>query len=203
MRTLKLYQHLKPARPNRNRARGFTLIEVLVAITILVVGLSALATLVVQSLTGTERARYLSTATTLTSEKLEDLARWPSADPHVAAGGSLTADSAGTINYYDDVDLSNVGGQVSESTAGTTGGTTTYNNVVHSATGYITDNSAATSPATTGEGIVTFHRRWLIESNPVVNGITLTGYRRITVVVTLANGAAGPPVSFQMSTIRD
>jgi Tfp pilus assembly protein PilV len=178
-------------------------VEVLVAITILVVGLSALATLVAQSLTGTERARYLSTATTLASEKLEDLARWPSADQHVATGGSLTTDSTGTINYFDDVDLSNVGGQVSESTAGTSGGVTTYNNVIHSATGYITDNSAATTPANQGAGIVTFHRRWLIEPSPVVNGITLTGSRRVTVLVTLLNGASGPPVSFQMSLIRD
>ena len=202
MRTLKLYQQPKPAPPDRDRAQGFSLVEVLVAITILVVGLSALATLVAQSLTGTERARYLSTATTLTSEKLEDLARWPSADPHVSAGGNLTTDSPGTINYFDDVDLSNVGGQVSESTAGTTGGVTTYNNVIHSATGYINDNSAATSPANQGAGIVTFHRRWLIEPDPVVNGITLTGNRRVTVLVTLSNSAVVPPVSFQMSMIR-
>jgi Tfp pilus assembly protein PilV len=177
-------------------------VEVVIAITVLVVGLCALAALVAQSLTGTTNARYLSTATTLASEKLEDLDRWPATDPHVSAGGSLTSDSAGTINYYDDVDLSNASGQVAESTAGTTSGTTTYNNVTHSATGYIVDNSAATSPATTGTGTVTFHRRWLIEANPVVNGITLTGNRRVTVLVTLATNTTGPGVSFQMSLIR-
>lgn len=202
MRISKSLQHHKPAPLNRGRARGFTLVEVVVAITVLVVGLCALAALVAQSLTGTTNARYLSTATTLASEKLEDLDRWPATDPHVSAGGSLTSDSAGTINYYDDVDLSNASGQVAESTAGTTSGTTTYNNVTHSATGYIVDNSAATSPATTGTGTVTFHRRWLIEANPVVNGITLTGNRRVTVLVTLATNTTGPGVSFQMSLIR-
>jgi prepilin-type N-terminal cleavage/methylation domain-containing protein len=202
MRISKSLQHHKPAPLNRGRARGFTLVEVVIAITVLVVGLCALAALVAQSLTGTTNARYLSTATTLASEKLEDLDRWPAVDPHVSPGGSLTSDIAGTINYYDDVDLSNESGQVAESTAGTTGGTTTYNNVIHNATGYIVDNSAATSPATTGTGTVTFHRRWLIEANPVVNSITLTGSRRVTVLVTLATNTTGPGVSFQMSMIR-
>jgi prepilin-type N-terminal cleavage/methylation domain-containing protein len=202
MRILKLYQHRKPARRNGGPARGFTLVEVVIAITVLVVGLCALAALVTQSLSGTTNARYLSTATTLASEKLEDLDRWPAADPHVNTGGSLTADSAGTINYFDDVDLSSATGQVAESTAGTTGGTTTYNNVTHSATGYIVDNSAATSPANTGAGTLTFHRRWLIEPSPVVNGITLTGNRRVTVLVTLTTNTAGAGVSFQMSMIR-
>jgi prepilin-type N-terminal cleavage/methylation domain-containing protein len=208
MRISKSLQHHKPAPLNRVRARGFTLVEVVIAITVLVVGLCALAALVAQSLTGTTNARYLSTATTLASEKLEDLDRWPAADPHVSVPvgqpsvGSLTSDSAGAINYFDDVDLSNASGQVAESTAGTTSGTTTYNNVTHSATGYIVDNSAATSPATTGTGTVTFHRRWLIEANPVVNGITLTGNRRVTVLVTLATNTTGPGVSFQMSLIR-
>lgn len=202
MQTSKSLQQHRPAPLNRGGARGFTLIEVVIAITVLVVGLCALAALVAQSLTGTTNARYLSTATTLASEKLEDLDRWPSADPHVGAGGSLTSDSAGTINYYDDVDLSNASGQVAESTAGTTGGTTTYNNVTHSATGYIVDNSTATSPASTGTGTVVFHRRWLIEANPVVNGITLTGNRRVTVLVTLSTNSTGPGVTFQMSMIR-
>lgn len=202
MRTSKSSQQHKPAPLNRGWARGFTLIEVVIAIAVLTIGLCALASLVAQSLTGTGTARYLSTATTLASEKLEDLDRWPSADPHVSAGGSLTSDSAGTINYYDDVDLSNTSGQVAESTAGTTSGTTTYNNVTHNATGYIVDNSAATSPANTGTGTVVFHRRWLIEANPVVNGITLTGSRRVTVLVTLTTNTTGTGATFQMSMIR-
>jgi prepilin-type N-terminal cleavage/methylation domain-containing protein len=208
MRTLKSYQHRKPARRNGGPARGFTLVEVVIAITVLVVGLCALAALVAQSLTGTTNARYLSTATTLASEKLEDLDRWQATDPNVVVPvgqtsvGSLTTDATGTPNYYDDVDLSNGSGQVVESTAGTTGGTTTYNNVTHNATGYIVDVDNATSPATTGAGTLRFHRRWLIELSPAVNGITLTGSRRVTVVVTLATNTSGPGVSFQMSMIR-
>jgi Tfp pilus assembly protein PilV len=175
--------------------------EVLIAMFILTVGLTAMAGLVAQSLSGTDRARYMGLATTLVSEKLEDLNHWPAVEPHVAAGGSLTSDAAsGTINYYDDIDLSNTNGYVSETIASTNGGTTTYSNVIHNATGYV--NTVATTAAPTGSGIISFHRRWLIETNPVVNGITLTGSRRVTVLVTLSNSAVKPAVSFQMSMVR-
>jgi prepilin-type N-terminal cleavage/methylation domain-containing protein len=190
-----------PLARNKDHARGFTLAEVLIAMFILTVGLTAMATLVAQSLGGTDRARYMGLATTLVSEKLEDLNRWPSADPHVGAGGSLSADSvSGSINYYDDVDLSNTNGYVSETIASTTGGVTTYTNVIHNATGYV--NTTSTTQAPSGSGIIAFHRRWLIEADPVVNGITLTGSRRVTVLVTLTNQAVEPAVAFQMSLVR-
>jgi hypothetical protein len=116
----------------------------------------------------------------------------------VAAGGSLTADAAvGSLNYFDDVDLSNTTGRVSETVSNTNG---TYSNVIHNATGYM-DTSATTQPPA-GSGIVAFHRRWLVEPDPVVNGITLTGSRRITVLVTLTNLAVKPGVTFQMSLVR-
>jgi Tfp pilus assembly protein PilV len=180
-------------------------LEVLIAITVLVIGLSAMAALVTQTLSGTDRARYLSTATTLASEKLEDLNRWPASitytDPHIAPGGSLSSDSSSSsYNYYDDVDLSNTNGEVIESTASTSGGSTTYNNVIHYATGYVDTSATNTAPSSAGN--IIFHRRWLIEANPVVNGVTLTGSRRVTVVVTLTNQAIQPPVTFEMSLIR-
>ena len=202
METYRFHQTIRnPLARNRGRAAGFTLMEVLIAMLILIVGLTAMATLVAQSLSGTDNARYLGLATTLVSEKLEDLNRWPSPDPHVASGGSLTVDSASsTINYYDDVDLSNTNGYVSETIASTSGTTTTYSNVIHNATGFV--DTAATTTAPSGSGIIAFHRRWLIEADPVVNGITLTGSRRVTVLVTLTNLAVKPGVSFQMSLVR-
>jgi Tfp pilus assembly protein PilV len=186
-----------PSRPKRSRPTGFSILEVIIAITVLAVGLSAMAALVALTLNGTERARYIALATTLSSEKLEDLNRWRSVDPHVAVGGSLTGDgSAGGINYYDDIDLSNTSGQVSETIATGTG----YSSVIHKSTGEVIP--ASTTSAPTGSGIIAFHRRWVIESNPVVNGVTLTGSRRVTVVVTLSNAAVRPPISFQMSLVR-
>jgi prepilin-type N-terminal cleavage/methylation domain-containing protein len=187
--------------PKSRMSRGFSLLEVVIAITVLTIGMVGLATLIAQSLTGTERARYVSLSTTLTSEKLEDLNRWPAVDPHVAAGGSLTSDNAsGSVNYYDDVDLSNTTGQVSETMASTTGGVTTYTTVIHKATGEVIPAQNSTAP--TGSGIVAFHRRWLIEADPVVNGVTLTGARRVTVLVTPTNQTINGGVSFQMSAIR-
>jgi prepilin-type N-terminal cleavage/methylation domain-containing protein len=174
---------------------GFSVLEVLIAITVLAVGLCAMASLVAQSLAGTENARFMALATTLASEKLEDLNRWPSADPHVAAGGSLSTDTTvGTVKYYDDIDLSNTTGQVSETVA-ITGG---YSTVIHKSTGEVIPNSNTAAPTATGT--VAFHRRWLIESNPVVNSITATGSRRVTVFVTLSS--ARPVINFQMSTVR-
>lgn len=180
-----------------SKRAGFSILEVLIAITVLAIGLSAMAALMAQSLAGTERARYMALATTLTSEKLEDLNRWRSVDGHVAVGGSLTTDTAvGGLNYYDDIDLSNTSGQVSETVATSSG----YSSVIHKATGEVIPNSNTSAP--TGSGLVTFHRRWFIESSPVVNGITLTGSRRVTVYVSLNNSSIRPAVNFQMSTVR-
>ena len=200
MPTSRFPQLARPAHSS-NWAPGFSLLEILIAITVLVIGLSAMAALVAQSLGGTDKARYMSLATTLASEKLEDLNRWPAADVHVATGGSLTSDSAsGSIDYYDDIDLSNTNGQVSETDASTSGGTTSYSNVIHNVTGYM--NTSTTSTAPSSAGTIAFHRRWLIEPDPVVNGVTLTGSRRVTVSVTLTNGSFSPPISFQMSLVR-
>lgn len=201
MRTSRFQQSHPPEAAKPRRESGFTIVEILIAGTILIVGMSALGALVATSLSGTDAARYMSTATTLASEKLEDLNRWPSVDPDVAAGGSLTADTAvGSIDYYDDVAVSNTNGYVSETVASTTSGTTTYSGVIHNATGYV--NTSISSATPTGSGVFTFHRRWLIEANPVVNGVTLTGSRRITVLVTLSNSIVQQGVSFKMSLIR-
>jgi prepilin-type N-terminal cleavage/methylation domain-containing protein len=187
----------------RERAVGFSILEVLIAITILAIGLSAMAALVASSLSGTERARYMALATTLSSEKLEDLNRWPAPtpsslpDPHITAGGSLTSDNAVSgLNYYDDIDLSNTAGQVSETVATSTG----FSSVIHKATGEVIPNNNSAAP--TGSGTIAFHRRWLIEADPVVNGVTLTGSRRVTVLVTLTNQSVRPTINFQMSMIR-
>lgn len=189
--------HAATARPRANGPRlsaGFSLVEILIAITILTVGLSALAALVAQSLSGTERARYMAVATTLASEKLEDLNRFPVATPPVtqlAAGGSLTSDLTG---YNDSVDLSNTQGQISESIPTSTG----YSNIIHQASGEVDVTPNATSAPTTGTGTMVFHRRWVIEQDPSINSVTLTGSRRVTVLVTMAN----QKINFQMSMVR-
>jgi prepilin-type N-terminal cleavage/methylation domain-containing protein len=190
--------------PKSGRPAGFSLLEVLIAIAILVVGLSALAALVAKMSMGTDTSHQTSIATVLASEKLEDLSRYPASADQVTAGGSLATDTSvttasGDLDYFDDITLSNLGGEVTESVASTSGGSTTYTNVIHSATGYV-DTGATNAPVTDTGGNI-FHRRWLIESDPVVNGITLSGMRRVTVLVTQTNASANSG-SFQMSLLR-
>jgi Tfp pilus assembly protein PilV len=185
----------------------------MIALPILMIGLAGMAALVTQTLTGTERGRNMGLAATLVSEKLEDLNRWPTVDPDVAAGGSLTSDvTVGTIDYFDDVIFSAASGQVSETTSTKSGSTITYVTMTHNANGTMTQTTSTSPPATTGT--TAFHRRWLIEMSPVVNGITLTapsplvGPRRVTVVATISNSnsvsnvTTGQVVSFQMSLVR-
>ncbi len=208
MATYRLHRPI-PSPPARNlgRAAGFTLAEVLIAMFVLIVGLTAMASLFAVTLGGTERARDLGLATTLTSEKLEDLNRWPTTDPDVAAGGNLGTDTTvGTIDYFDDVVFASTGGLETETTSTKTGGVTTYVSTSHSPNGIISQTSSVTAPATAGQ--TAFHRRWLIEMNPVVNGVTLTapgglvGPRRVTVEVTLVNSTVRLAANFQMSTVR-
>lgn len=184
---------------------GFSLLEVLISITILVIGLSSMAALIALTLGGTQRAQFTSTATTLASEKLEDISHWPIGDAHLTAGGSLSTDTQVTVSgtaydYYDDVDLSDSTGQVAESVADSSGGTTNYYPVIHNATGYVDTTPDTSAPATSGN--IVFHRRWLIESNPTVNGNTLTGAIRVTVEVTLSSSTVQTPVNFQLSMIK-
>jgi len=191
-------------------APGFTLMEVLVAITVLAIGLLALASLVASMTAGTARARYMSLAAMLTSEKLEDLNRWPANDPYVAVtsgstAGSLTSDvvqnvtvngMTNDVNYFDEMLLSATEGAVSETVSGLdNSGNKTYMTTNHQPDGTIV--TSASSSTTVPPSTIVFKRRWLIEKDAPA-----TGVRRITVLVTLENQFVQPPVSFQMSMVR-
>ncbi len=203
---------------------GFTLLEMMIAIAILSVGLLAVALLVVRSAHGTERSRYMTMASGLASEKLEDLIRYPSADAQVTipAGstsvGSLSSDtsqsitvgSTVTIYYYDDVQLSASGGQTATGDGAVTtvqtisngSGGVCYNIFYHQVSGQVSDTQCNSTAPTAGPDVLTFHRRWMIESPVTINGHSIGGVRRINVSVTLTNVFEQPPVAFQMSTVR-
>jgi Tfp pilus assembly protein PilV len=179
-------------------------LEVLVAIIVLTIGLMSTAVLMANVYKYTVRARYMSMASQLASEELEDLSRWPASasytDPHISvpAGsttcgitgetciGSLTSDygpqtftdSSGTntyVSYYDTVSLSIQNGQMSETYKMPCAGGN-YVTVPLSPNGQ-TPTPTCTATAPTG---MTFNRRWVIEQDKPV-----TGVRRITVLVTL------------------
>jgi type IV pilus modification protein PilV len=173
--------------------RGFSLIEAIIAMVILTVGVVGVAATIGSAVKTTDNSKYSNIASTLATEKLEDLNRWPSTDSHVAAGGSLTADTAA---YFDDVSMAADGGAFTEveSAANGTFTSTTFNpsnNPIPLAT------STATAPSVP----VTFDRRWLVEQDPTINGVVVTGVRRITVWIQSV-GAIQPPIIFQMSTVR-
>ncbi len=196
----------------RSRAAGFTLIETIFAIGILTVGMVAMAALIANALGGTSRSRYIGLATTLASEKLEDLNRWPAKDPNVSVptggttAGSLTSDVTQdvtigavteTVSYYDEVILSAAGGSVSETLASLdSGGNLQYTTTTHTPDGNITTLAPTNTPPSTS-GTMSFKRRWIVEKDQPVAGVN-----RITVSVTLLNQSVRPPVSFQLSMVR-
>jgi hypothetical protein len=184
-----------------------------------------------RSLSTTRQSKFMALAAELASEKLEDLSRWDFNDPNVCvqsgdtSEGSITPPPAApaplksitcpggataySVAYYDLVsvdtpigttDCSNpTYGCFSEAVYGTDGTTNGYTVTSHSPDGTITVTPPSASPPSIP---VTFDRRWLIEASPLVNGVTITGARRVTVLVTLMDASVYPPVSFQLSLVR-
>jgi len=68
----------KPQRPKR-RIAGFSLLEVVIAMAVLVIGVSSLAALSAVMIGRGRQSKYAALAGTLASEKLEDLSRWQGA----------------------------------------------------------------------------------------------------------------------------
>jgi len=220
-------------RPTRAASdSGFTLLETLVALIVLVVGVVATATLAAHCMNTSRQSKFMSLAAELSSEKLEDLCRWDPDDPQICvpAGslsvGSLTSDvlqtttcpsplsmcsstgNSATVNYYDDVSMATVNstdcpnttyGCFSETVSNPGSGSTVYTTTTHAPDGTITVTNPTTMPSPT------FHRRWIIEPNTPVAGVSsicLAGTRRVTVLVTLMDQSVQPPVTFQMTTVR-
>lgn len=192
--------------------RGFTLLETLIAITILSVGLLGMAALMAKTTASASTSRYLSTQSLLASEKLDDLTGRSSLDPDIAvpngtSSGSLTADGSqsvtvsgvtSNVDYYDQMDISNGNGAITELlTTVDSAGQVVYETIVHNPDGTVTETNSTTPPAapTGTSDTLGFHRRWVIE-----NDTPIVGVKRITVSVTVLTQ---PPVpAFQMSTIR-
>ncbi len=207
-----------------SRESGFSLLEAVVATTVLAVGLMAAAALMGNVSKYSVRSRYVALSAQLASEELEDLNRWPASaafvDPHITvpAGsnscgivgetciGKLTADygpqtitvngNPTSVSYFDSVCLSTQNGVMSETYEMPCQGPPVgnYVTVAFQPNGQTPQTTCSPNPPNVG---MTFDRRWVIEQDQPVAGV-----RRITVMVTLVDLSIQPPVTFQMSMVR-
>src|SRR5262245_48795210 len=168
------YQVLGAPMPNScnaRRSRGFTLVEVMVAVAIMATGLMAVAALMAQLMGSTNSSRYMSTEVTLATEKLEFLNQLQAGDPILTPGGSLANDigpvigSDGLTNvwYFDQVQVSSTNGQV-------------------------VDDNVGGAPAAGGSDLQTFSRRWTIESPVACATPPCPNVVRLTVLITHLTG---------------
>jgi type II secretory pathway pseudopilin PulG len=195
------------SRSNKSiNASGFTLIEVIAATFVITLGLFAAAAFAGRSATPSHRSKYKTLATTLASNKLQDLSRWGTNDPNVCVPtgsksvGSLTTDvsetttcpggTADSVSYFDDVTMGATDNVYSETIRSTSGGSPVYVTTAHSADGSITINTTDNPPTNPP----TFHRRWIIQRNSGA-----AGARRITVVVNLLDRSVHPTVTSKMT----
>jgi prepilin-type N-terminal cleavage/methylation domain-containing protein len=193
----------------KHRTTGFTLLEMMIAITVLAVGMLGLAAMLCTMSTSTETSRYASTASLLASEKLEQLSHYPKKDPRIVVSdgvtaGSLTNDqSTDGIDYFDQVFVSSGGsstnsdGLIAETTSGTdANGNPDYTTISQSPNGEVKPPTHSSTPPSSST-MLAFKRRWLIEKDVPAQGVC-----RMTVKVTLENVPKASAVNFQMSMVR-
>ena len=197
---------------------GLSLIEVMVALSILAIGLLGVAALIGSLIATGGKTRYTSTANVLASEKLDDLNKWPcndgdgnviTCDDNLSSGGALTGPStcAAGDTHCDQVTVSEASGADYETqTQYDASGNPQTTTIVHTNGGCV-DTPANCGVAAPSAGGSTYTRRWLITADPTITAAdgttaTATGSRRITVVVTMNNTPANAPVSFQLSMVR-
>jgi Tfp pilus assembly protein PilV len=186
-------------------ANGFTLIEAVTATLVAILGLLAAAAFTGRISAPSHRSKYMTLASTLASDKLQDLSRWDVNDPNVCVPtgsksvGSLTTDVAQTtmcpggamdsVSYFDDVTVGAAENVYSETVRNTSDGSFVYVTTAHSGDGSITISTSDTPPTKPA----TFHRRWTIERD------SAAARAHITVVVTLLDRSVRPPVTLTMT----
>lgn len=193
------------------RAEGLTLLEVMVSITILSIGLLAVALLVSSTMQSGTQARYMNMANVLASEKLDNLNKYPSTDPNVACAGTcgaLTgpATCAAGDDYCDQVTVNEATGANYETQTQVVNNTPQTTTIVHTAIGCVdTPTNCGVAPPAGGGS--SFTRRWQITANPTITAVaggttTITGARRVTVRVNVNGQSGASAVSFQISMVR-
>src|SRR5438132_12213490 len=88
---------MSPLHPEKPAARGFTLIEVTLASFVLAIGLLSAGLLAGKMIMGTNRSKYMSVASKLASEKLEDVNRRDTDVLQVCGPTGCTMDGSLTV----------------------------------------------------------------------------------------------------------
>ncbi|PYQ04470.1 MAG: hypothetical protein DMF82_10555 [Acidobacteria bacterium] len=91
------------AQPASRSQAGFTLVEALVAIVILVFGLIAITNLMLVAASSNSVANQATAAATIAAQRLEQLKAIPWGDARLAAGGNVTSDVGGFFSSPDDM----------------------------------------------------------------------------------------------------
>lgn len=189
------------SRRKAGRASGFTLLEVLVAVTVLAVGLLAVAALMSQMGASTNQSRYMGIESLLASEKLEDLNQFPANAAETGPGGNLAPGV-----YSDKVQISSgaaaeAQGDLVEIRIGVdASGNPDYTIVSHSPNGTTVSQTNPGTPPASSVDMLTFNRQWTIVQGSPVGGVA--NVRTITVLVSLANAGYGQSATFQTSMVR-
>jgi Tfp pilus assembly protein PilV len=173
------------ARPliRSNTDRGFSILELMIAILVLLFGFIAMINLIATSIVVNRSSNRLTSLTMLASDKLEQLRTLDINDPQlqVPAGsttaGSLdddsTQDVGGTqVSYFDTIFVDPRDGSITRTSR--LDDQDQYNSVKQTMAGTTTTTPSGGEPTQ-----VSYRRRWLIQKDPAV----LAGATRITVEV--------------------
>ena len=95
---------------NESEQRGFTVLEVVIATVVSMVGLLSLAGLFTLSISQNRVVKQFASTTALAQEKLEQLTAIEKSDSRLAVGGDLNlTKTVGTIVYSDDIFVDDAG----------------------------------------------------------------------------------------------
>jgi len=172
----------------RRNERGMTLIEVLVALSILAVALLALAPLFTISVKTNASAHQLTNANTLAREKLEELSGYPRNDPRLTVANAANAEAP-------------TGVTISGATVDNTN--TWLNNDLPL---WYQPSTGATSTATTSPGVTWFSypytRTYTIEQfdGTLTNRITAPGAYVVKLITVTVRPTSGPFPGLRQTT---
>lgn len=183
--------------------RGFSILELMIALFVLLFGFFAMANLIATSVVVNRSSNQLTSLTQLASEKLEELRSLDTTDPQVypavlsggpgapVVGGSLTGEVTDTVNvggvnsvvsYFDVVYANQRDGSITR-TAGPNDDTRNYKSEKTGLDGTTIGTTSGAEPTQ-----VSYRRRWTIESNTPINGAT-----QITVEVAVKTNKLSDP----------